>query len=197
MREVEVLRTFSPGLPVVSRRGIHRSLCKITEEPIVGCRNIPNVSTKRGAMLEWQEGVVHVVVGRVRGPHEDSYVMAFDGFVARPGLGIAKGMYAHVLVHLPSGTPVVSSTNIGELKELADELTRAFDQRGRPYAPTRELMSGMLRLFRFNQRRRKSLVPIRSVGGEGEEFEALMEALEADLGALIFGSSVSVDVSGA
>jgi hypothetical protein len=153
--------------------------------------------TLRGAMLEWKEGVVHVVGGRALGPHEGSVLMACDGYVAGPCFGIALGPYANVLVHLPSGTPVVSSKGVGELKELASDLARAFDGRGRVHAPTREIAGGMLKLFRFNQRRRKSKVTVRTRGEGAEYLDELMAALEVDLVGLLFGEALCQRASSA
>ena len=141
-------------------------------------------------MLEWQEGVVHVLGGRVLGPHEDNVLMACDGYITRPWFGVALGRYANVLVHLPSGTPIANSKDVSELKELSGDLVRAFDARGRVYGPTREILGGMLKLFQFNQKRRKSAVAIRSTCGGEERFDELMAALEVDLAEILFGPMV-------
>ena len=181
-----MLRSFSPRWFVEGDEGAQRSLCKMDAIPIIEHRNIPGSTTLRGTMLEWQEGVVHVLGGRVLGPHEDNVLMACDGYVTRPWFGVAFGTYANVLVHLPSGTPIVSSKDVSELKELSGDLVRAFDARGRVFGPTREILGGMLKLFQFNQKRRKSAVAIRATCLGDQRFDELVAALEVDLSELLF-----------
>ncbi len=137
-------------------------------------------------MLEWSYGVVHVLGLEADESCEGNHLMACDGYVTPPHFGVALGAYANVLVHLPSGTPIESSRDLGDLKTFAEELARAFDANGRPYEPTRELLQGMLTLFRFEQKRKRSRVVVRPVTHDVGSFDRMMESLDLDLCGLLF-----------
>lgn len=158
--------------------------CKLSRRKI---RSVPGEF-----MLEWCRGVVHVLGLEADESFEGNHLMACDGYVTRPHFGVALGSYAHVLVHLPSGTPIESSRDVDELKALAAELVRAFDADGLPYEPTRELLKGMLALFRFEQKRQRSRVFVRPVTHDVGSFERMMGSLELDLCALLFSDAEPV-----